>query len=161
MVFGNAPASRAVLLALCASAALSACGQPDPQEAAIDLAMADPQEIAAASVPPPPSDPLMIGSPEARRDMYCSALITASNPMPSSAMSPTDEARLVKAQNLAMIIGDAGVNRLIAEGAAHATHAAVISEAYIAEAEKDMAAGSLRHSLEECILRAEQAPLPE
>jgi hypothetical protein len=108
--------------------------------------------------PPPPSNPLSIGSQDAKDDLYCGGLILAAYPVPTSAMSPTDEARLIKNQNLGVSLADTGIDKLIAEGMAHATHAGAISEAYTTIAAADLEANTPRISMEECIRRGEALP---
>jgi hypothetical protein len=93
--------------------------------------------------------------------MYCSSLIYDANPDVSDALAPVDEALLRKAQALGFIIGEAGINKLVEEKAAHATHARAIGDAYTAQVEKDMKANTPRISLEECNRRAAALPRPE
>ena len=114
-----------------------------------------------ASSAPPPADPLAVGSQEARDDLYCSALIYAENPDVSDALAPVEEALLRKAQMLGFLIGEAGINKLVSEKAAHATHARVISDAYAEQVEKDTKAKKLRISLDDCNARAATLPMPE
>lgn len=125
-------------------------------------AEASPATLAqAVTPPPPPADPLSVGSRGARDDLYCSALIYEENPDVSDALAPVDEALLRKAQMLGFIIGEAGINKLVEEKAAHATHAAIISDAYAALVEKDARAKKLRISLDECNRRAAALPVPQ
>lgn len=116
---------------------------------------------AANLIPPPPEHPLQVGSQDAREDMYCSALIYAENPDVSDALAPVDEALLRKAQALGFIIGESGINKLVAQKAIHATHARILADAYAAEVEKDLRAKKLRLSLEACNKRAEAIPAAE
>lgn len=112
-------------------------------------------------VPPLPADLLAVGSQEARDDLYCSALIYNANPDVSDALAPVDEALLRKAQALAFIVGEAGINKLVEAKAIHATHARAIADAYAAQVEADMKTGTPRISLEACNARAAAVPRPE
>lgn len=149
---------------------LCACGssQVDPEAGPLQV------EAAAASAPapeaaPPPAegiplpagDLLALGSVGARDDLYCSAVIYNANPEVSDALAPVDEALLRKAQMMGFIIGEAGINRLISEGAAHATHARAIAEAYAVQVARDARSGSLRLSADTCMARAQAIPVPE
>jgi hypothetical protein len=158
-------------LALIGLAALAACGSqqrdttPDtaPMAAAPATAPAPPAgpyELPPGA-PPFPAQPLAVGSQEARDRMYCSALIYDANPDVSDALAPVDEALLRKAQALGFIIGEAGINQLVDEKAAHATHARFIADAYAAQVEKDVKAGTPRIAVEECTARAAALPKPE
>lgn len=163
------------IAALSAVLAVSACGssQIDPAGATTQTAEAPPSAAAPAQQPaatgyqlPPGAPPLApdllaIGSQDARDDLYCSAVIYEANPDVSDALAPVDEALLRKAQMLGFIVGESGINRLIAEGAAHATHARAIADAYAAQIEKDVRAGTTRISLEDCNQRAQAVPVPQ
>lgn len=142
--------------------ACAACGSQQRDTAAV--AQPAPQ-AATASVPPGapplPADLLGIGSQEARDALYCSALIYLENPDVSDALAPVDEALLRKAQMLGFVIGEFGINKLVEEKAAHATHARAISDAYAAQVEKDAKAGKPRLSLKDCNARAAAIPMPE
>ena len=139
----------------------SACGD----NAAAPTAEAAPPAKAAASapvaIPPPPADPLAVGSQDAKDDLYCAGVIYAANPSPPSALNPTDEAVLRKAQALGIVLGESGINKLVIQKAAHATHGALIADAYAIQAAKDLAAGKPRISLEDCNTRAKAIPVPE
>ncbi len=124
-------------------------------------APAPPAGEAAPAIPPPPADPLAVGSQEAKDDMYCSALIYAENPDVSDALAPVDEAVLRKAQTLGFVIGEAGINKLVAEKAVHATHARIVADAYADQVAKDMKAKKTRLSLDACNKRAAAIPVPE
>lgn len=148
-------------LLLTGALACAACGSQQRDTAAL----AQPAPPAAASVPagapPLPADLLGIGSQEARDALYCSALIYLENPDVSDALAPVDEALLRKAQMLGFAIGEFGINKLVEEKAAHATHARAISDAYAAQVEKDAKAGKPRLSLKDCNARAAAIPMPE
>jgi len=73
-------------------------------------------------------------------------------------MGPIEEARLIKAQNLGVNLAESGIDRLIAEGLAHATHAAFISEAYKSRAGADLASGTPRITMDACAARAQALP---
>lgn len=149
-----------IVPALAVALALAACGEK-PIDGGASAAPA-PAPQAAPTVPPaPPADPLAVGSKEARDDLYCSAMIYEENPSPPNALNPIDEAILRKAQMLGFIIGEAGINKLVEEKAAHATHAALISDAYAEQVAKDVAAKKPRISLDECNTRAKALPVPQ
>ncbi|MEZ6029849.1 MAG: hypothetical protein R3C46_08860 [Hyphomonadaceae bacterium] len=171
--------SRAAGLAifLAPALALGACGsaqvdtQPPPASVAATLAQPagpEPAPQSTASVyqlppgaPPLPPDLLAIGSQDARDDLYCSALIYNANPEVSDALAPVDEALLRKAQMMAFVVGEAGINKLIDQKAAHATHARAIAEAYAAQVEKDVRANATRMTVDACTERAQAIPVPE
>lgn len=167
--------SRAASLAifLAPALALGACGsaQVDTQAPAATLAQPagpEPAPQLTAPVyqlppgaPPLPPDLLAIGSQDARDDLYCSALIYNANPEVSDALAPVDEALLRKAQMMAFVVGEAGINKLIDQKAAHATHARAIAEAYAAQVEKDVRADATRMTVDACTERAQAIPVPE
>jgi len=140
--------------------ALAACGQPPADKVA--AAEAPPAAPAAAPIeqpPPPPADPLAVGSQDAKDDLYCAGLIFAENPSPDGALNPTDEAVLRKAQALGIILAESGINKLVEQKAAHATHGALIADAYTDQAGKDLAAKKPRIKLETCYERAKAVPV--
>lgn len=156
---------RTTFAAIGALALLCACsgGTAAPGAAATPAETASatsapeaPQDI--AGIPPPPADPLGVGSQSAKDDLYCSALIYIENPDVSDALAPVDEALLRKAQMLGFLVGESGINKLVTEKAAHATHARLISDAYMAQVENDMKAKKLRISLDDCNKRAAALP---
>jgi hypothetical protein len=149
-------ALRFAIAALGASALLFACTGSTP---AAQAAPDEPKQQAANGPPPPPADPLAVGSQGAKDDMYCSALIYAENPDVSDALAPVDEALLRKAQTLGFVIGESGINKLVAEKAIHATHARVVAEAYAAQVAKD--GDKPRIPLDDCNKRAAAVPIPE
>jgi hypothetical protein len=152
------PFMRRIAISVALALLLAACGQPTASAVA---APAPEPQGAPVAPPPPPADPLAAGSQDAKDDLYCSALIYAENPSPPNALNPIDEAILRKAQALGFIIGESGINRLVAEKAAHATHGALIADAYAEQVAKDLAAKKPRLSLEACNARAEALPVPE
>lgn len=156
---------RSALLIGAATLACAACGSQQ-RDAVPSTAMAEPATPASTlattpGAPPLPADLLGIGSQEARDALYCSALIYQENPDLSDALAPVDEALLRKAQTLGFVIGEYGINKLVAEKAAHARHARAISDAYAAQVEKDSKAGKPRISLDDCNKRAAAIPVPE
>lgn len=140
--------------------ALAACGQPPADKAA--EAQQAPVAAPAAPIeqpPPPPADPLAVGSQDAKDDLYCAGLIFAENPSPDGALNPTDEAVLRKAQALGIILAESGINKIVEQKAAHATHGALIADAYTDQAAKDLAAKKPRIKLEQCYERAKAVPV--
>jgi hypothetical protein len=166
ITFSGRIATMASLLALCAcgSSQGDVTATPSPV-AAMTGPAAEPAPPAGPQLPPgvPPLAPdlLAIGSQDARDDLYCAAVIYDANPEVSDALAPVDEALLRKAQMLGFIIGESGLNKLMAEKAAHATHARAIGDAYAAQVEKDSRANTLRISNDECVKRARVIPVPE
>lgn len=154
---------RSMLTSVSVALALAACSPKPAAEAAAPIEAppaAAPVAEAPIVPPPPPADPLAIGTQDAKDDLYCSGVILASHPTPIDAMSPTEQAILVRTQNYGIDLGDVGVNKLIAEKLAHATHVAVISEAYTAKAAADIAANTVRIPLDVCMARAKALPPP-
>lgn len=155
---------RFLSLAVCAMALASACSGQAAAPQTTDAKLAGPSPEAPQTrpnVPPPPADPLAVGSQGAKDDLYCSSLIYIENPDVSDALAPVEEAQLRKAQTLGFLIGEAGINKLVSEKAAHATHARMIADAYNAQAAKDVKAGKPRISLDDCNKRAAAVPIPE
>jgi hypothetical protein len=155
----------AACAAICAAALVSACSGPAAAPQTTDAKLAGPSpetpQSARNNVPPPPADPLAVGSQEAKDDLYCSSLIYIENPDVSDALAPVEEAILRKAQTLGFLIGEAGINKLVDEKAAHATHARIIADAYNEQVAKDVKAKKPRISLDECNKRATALPMPE
>jgi hypothetical protein len=160
-----------MLAAFLALGACSGCSQvdaptPAPEKPiALEAPPATPAPVATTQLPPgaPPLPPdlMAAGSQEARDDLYCSAMIYNANPDVSDALAPVDEALLRKAQMMGFVIGESGINRLMAEKAAHATHARAIAEAYAAQVDKDVRANTPRISLDDCMARAHAVPIPQ
>ena len=156
---------RFLSAAVCAMALVSACsGQaaaPQTMDAKLAAGPAPETPPTRPGVPPPPADPLAVGSQEARDDLYCSSLIYIENPDVSDALAPVEEALLRKAQTLAFLIGEAGINKLVTEKAVHATHARIVADAYNNQVMKDLKAKKPRISLDDCNARAAALPMPE
>jgi hypothetical protein len=142
-------------LAMSLGLGVAACSGQAPASAEPD----QPPASAAPALPPLPTDPLAVGSQDAKDDLYCAAIIFVSNPSPPSALNPVDEAQLRKAQMLGIVLAESGINKLVTQKAAHATHGGLISDAYTAQAGKDLAAKSPRISLEDCNARARALPV--
>ena len=140
---------------------LFACSQASTEHAAEAAPPVEQAASAPVTPPPPPADPLAVGSQDAKDDLYCAGVIYAANPSPPSALNPTDEAVLRKAQALGIVLGESGINKLVIQKAAHATHGALIADAYAVQAAKDFAAGKPRISLDDCNARAKAIPIPE
>jgi hypothetical protein len=140
---------------------LSACGDNATTQTAEAAPPAKPEASAPITPPPPPADPLAVGSQDAKDDLYCAGVIFAANPSPPNALNPVDEAVLRKAQALGIILGESGINKLVMQKAAHATHGALIADAYAVQAAKDLEAGKPRISLDDCNARAKAVPVAE
>jgi hypothetical protein len=156
--------ARILFAAVCAAALAAACSGPATAPQTTDAQLAGPSPEAPQTrpgVPPPPADPLAVGSQEAKDDLYCSSLIYIENPDVSDALAPVEEAILRKAQTLGFLIGEAGINKLVAEKAVHATHARIVADAYNDQVATDVKAKKLRISLDECNKRATALPMPE
>lgn len=156
-------------LMLATAAMPAACGsqqrEATPAAPAVASAELSPALLPAITlppgVPPLPANLLGAGSPQARDELYCSALIYAENPDVSDALAPVDEAQLRKRQALGFIIGESGINRMVGEKAIHATHARAIADAYATQVDRDLKANAPRISLDECNTRARAIPIPE
>jgi hypothetical protein len=144
--------SRAALL-LCL--ALCACGEKPAADGAVAAAAPAP---VIEQPPPPPADPLSVGSQDAKDDLYCAGVIYIENPSPDGALNPTDEAVLRKAQALGIELAESGINKIVIQKAAHATHGALIADAYIDQAELDLKAKKPRIALADCYARARALP---
>lgn len=149
----------AVVLAVSLALCVGACSGQAPANAEPDQPPASPQASAPTAPPPAPDDPLAVGSQDAKDDLYCAAVIFVSNPSPPSALNPVDEAQLRKAQMLGIVLAESGINKLVIQKAAHATHGGMISDAYTEQAGKDLAAKTPRISLENCYARARALPV--
>lgn len=156
-------AAFAAALALCAcgSSQVDTAAPPAPAVSAAAAPVQSPSYQLPPGAPPLAPDLLAIGSQEARDDLYCSAVIYNANPEVSDALAPVDEALLRKAQMMGFIIGESGINRLMEEKAAHATHARAIADAYAVQVEKDVRANAVRISPEACLARAQAVPVPQ
>jgi hypothetical protein len=154
MVRGATVLTISTVLGICA------CTAQTPSERSAEAAQ-PPARAASSPIipPPPPADPLAVGSQDAKDDLYCAAIIFVSNPSPPSALNPVDEAVLRKAQMLGIVLAESGINKLVVQKAAHATHGGMISDAYTAQAGKDLAAKTPRISLEDCNARAQALPV--
>ncbi|MDP3738408.1 MAG: hypothetical protein Q8R02_13520 [Hyphomonadaceae bacterium] len=139
------------------AALLTACGQPAADRAA-SAAQPDQTAQQAPAIPPPPADPLAIGTQDAKDDLYCAGIIFIENPSPPDALNPVDEAVLRKAQVLGINLGESGINKLVTQKAAHATYGALIADAYTTQAAADLKAKKPRISLEDCYARSRALP---
>jgi pyruvate/2-oxoglutarate dehydrogenase complex dihydrolipoamide acyltransferase (E2) component len=144
------------------AALLAACGQTAADRAATadepQKTQTQAQAQAPTQIPPPPADPLAVGSQDAKDDLYCSGIIFVSNPSPPSALNPVDEAVLRKAQVLGINLAESGINKLVVQKTVHATHGALVADAYTEAAATDLRAGKPRISLEDCYARSRALP---
>lgn len=156
-------AHRSSLLIGGLTLALAACGSQQRDAAAVAQPAPPGPAVSSQSAGAGtlPSDLLSVGSQEGRDALYCSALIYHENPDVSDALAPVDEALLRKAQALGFIIGEYGINKLVAEKAVRATQARALSDAYAAQVEKDMKTDTPRILLDDCNKRAAAIPVPE
>lgn len=95
------------------------------------------------------AEPLLIGSGDARDDLYCSGLLFAAHQASGDVFS--DEAQ--RQRDRVIALSDAGVAKLIAEGVANASQTGAIANAHADLAAADLAAGMPRISIEECEVR--------
>jgi hypothetical protein len=156
------PFGRNLIAAAALLASLAACGG-EKQASAPAAAATTPTPRSAATPdvpPPPPEHPLAIGSQDAKDDLYCAGVIFAANPTPDSALNPTDQAVLEKNQMLGVALAESGVNKLMDQKVAHATHSSMISNAYADKAADDIKAGKPRIKLKTCVARARALPPP-
>jgi hypothetical protein len=151
---------RGALVATVCVIAFAACSDsgeaapPAPAEQAAIPAPATPAPVATPE-PPPLPDPLAIGSPDAKDDLYCSGVLIAAFPTPMDAQVPVEQARIERGQTNAIILGETGIQKLIKEGAAVSGQAAQILDAWAVSAGKDFDAGKPRLSADTCSARAE------
>lgn len=85
--------ARIILAAIGAIGAACAAAAPLSQTHDASLTGPAPEAPQPSAIPPPPADPLAVGSQEARDDLYCSALIYIENPDVSDALAPVEEER--------------------------------------------------------------------
>jgi hypothetical protein len=146
-----------LVVAIGIAALLAACGQPAADRTA-SAAQPDQTAQQAPAIPPPPTDPLAVGTQDAKDDLYCAGIIFIENPSPPDALNPVDEAVLRKAQVLGINLSESGINKLVTQKAAHATHGALIADAYATQAAEDLRAKKPRISLEDCYARSRALP---
>ncbi len=122
------------------------------------LAASDPVELPIPPLPeipvviPPPLDPLIVGSDAARDDLYCSGIIFAAHRASGDEFSPEAQAR----RDRVIALAEAGVAKLLSEGAAQTGETAAIADAHSTRALDDFAVGTPRISVEECEARPVQ-----
>ncbi len=95
-------------------------------------------------------DPLTIGSEAAKDDLYCSGVIFTGHKATGDISSPEAQSR----RNAVIALAEAGVAKLIAEGAATKDATASIADAQANLAEADSKGGTPRISLADCKARA-------
>lgn len=95
------------------------------------------------------AEPLLVGSSDARDDLYCSGLLFAAHRATADVLSEAAEAR----RNRVIALGDAGVEKLLAAGAVDATQTGMVADAHAELAAADFAAGTPRISVAECEVR--------
>jgi hypothetical protein len=103
-------------------------------------------------------DPLTVGSDAAKDDLYCSGILFTGHKATGDIASPQARSR----RNAVIVLAEAGVARLIAEGAATPEATAAIADAQANRAEADTRAGTPRLSPADCNARAAAliAPAP-
>lgn len=103
------------------------------------------------TTPAPISDPLNVGSDDAKDDLYCSGVIFAAH----RASQDTLSAEAQKRRDRVIALAERGTSKLVAAGAADATQTAAIADAHSEKAMQDYAAGSPRIPLNDCEARAD------
>jgi hypothetical protein len=96
-------------------------------------------------------DPLTIGSDDAKDDLYCSGIIFTAHKATGDIASPAAQSR----RDAVIALADAGVAKLIAEGAATKDTTASVADAQANLAETDSKAATPRISLADCTARAD------
>jgi hypothetical protein len=95
------------------------------------------------------AEPLLVGSADARDDLYCAGLLFTAHRATQDVFS--DEAQVRRDRVIAL--SEAGVGNLIESGAANATQTGAIADAHAELAAADFAAGTPRISVAECEVR--------
>jgi hypothetical protein len=122
------------------------------------LGASDPVEFPMPSLPetpvviPPPLDLLIVGSDAARDDLYCSGIMFAAHRASGDEFSAEAQAR----RDRAIALAEAGVAKLLSEGAAQTGETGAIADVHSTRALDDFTAGTPRISVEEC----EARPVP-
>jgi hypothetical protein len=104
----------------------------------------------------PVADPLAAGSQEAKDDLYCSGVVFAVRNDSGDPLSAEAQQR----RDLVILLAEAGVKKLVAEGVATLATTAPIADAHSAAARADHEAGTLRIPVEACLARGEAANTP-
>jgi hypothetical protein len=102
------------------------------------------------------ADPMTLGSQEARDDLYCSGVVFAIRNDSGDPLS----AEAQRMRDLVILLAEAGVKKLVAEGVATLATTAPIADAHSAAARADHEAGTLRIPVEACLARGEAADTP-
>jgi hypothetical protein len=102
------------------------------------------------------ADPLDAGSQEAKDDLYCSGVVFAVRNDGGDPLSAEAQQR----RDLVILLAEAGVKKLVAEGVATLATTAPIADAHAAVARADHEAGTLRIPVEACLARGEAANTP-
>jgi hypothetical protein len=95
------------------------------------------------------AEPLLVGSADARDDLYCSGLLFAAHRETGDTLSA--EASIRRERIIAL--ADSGVEKLLASGAVDATQTGMVADAHAELAVSDFAAGTPRISVAECEVR--------
>lgn len=109
------------------------------------------------AIPPPDAatavigDPLGIGSDDAKDDLYCSGLLLAVH----GSLQDRESAEAQQLRDRGVTLADRGTSKLVAAGAADASHAGPIAEAHSARASTDYGNGTPRIPLVDCEARAD------
>lgn len=147
----------AVCLVLMTGLVLVAC-KPAPPAATPGAAA--PNSVASATPDPAPpvlSEPLQLGSKDAKDDLYCAALVAAAYPQPDAALVPVDFAKITQMQDQAMALRLQGNFRLVDEKVALITQTGAVAAAWEDVAMKDYAEKKPRIPLKTCEARSEEA----
>jgi len=102
-----------------------------------------------SAITPPPLDPLIAGSDEARDDLYCSGLVYAAHRTMADELSPEAQARRV----LIIALDEAGAAKLRAEGIVDPAQIVEIANAQGDAGFAEFEAGIARLSVADCEAR--------
>ncbi len=99
---------------------------------------------------------LLVGSQDAKDDLYCSGVVFAVRSESGDPLSPEAQHR----RDLVIALAESGVKKLAAEGAAALAATGPIADAHSSLARSDHEAGMLRIPAADCLARAEALSAP-
>jgi hypothetical protein len=106
----------------------------------------------------PPTDPMEIGSQDARDDLYCSGVVFAVHQSKSGETINSPEAQ--KRRDAVIGLAISGIGKLKDEGVATDDTSGPIADVHSARAAEDFAAGAPRLSFDACMARADAVLAP-
>ena len=133
---------------------------PMPDLSSTNITVTAPTTVLGTDVStPPPATPekdyTVLGSQDARDDLYCGGVVGAEFDAKIKTDHPDKVAPLIELQKN---LQSAGIKKLRAEGVSKGEDWAFFTLAFVDKAEADYAAGTLRIPVAACVTRA--APLP-